>query len=73
MRTVSIIGILVIVAGVAGLAVRYFTYTETERVVDVGPIRIESEEEKTVWIPQAAAIVAIVAGLGLVFLGRREA
>ena len=73
MRTVSIIGILLIVAGVAGLAVRYFTYTETEKVLDVGPIQIESDRERTVWIPQAAAIFAIVAGFGLVLLSRREA
>ena len=73
MRTVSIIGILLIVAGVVGLALRYFTYTETKTVVDVGPIEIESKEEKTVWIPQAASIIAIVAGLGLLLIDRRRA
>ena len=71
MRGTFLIAVLLIVGGVAGLAVPYFTYTQTERVVDVGPIQIDADKTKRVNIPQIAAIAALVAGLVLLFAARR--
>jgi hypothetical protein len=68
-----LIAALLIVGGIAALATPYFTYTEKERVVDVGPIKIDKEEEKTVSIPQIAAIGAIIVGLGILAFGNRSA
>ena len=67
-----ILAILLILGGIAALAVPYITYTEKERVVDVGPIQIDSEKEKTIPIPQIAAVVAIIAGLAMLGLGSRS-
>lgn len=69
----KIIAVLLIVGGIAALATPYITYTETEKVVDVGPIEINKEEEKTISIPQIAAIAAIIVGIGLLALGNRSA
>lgn len=66
-----ILAALLIVGGFAALAVPYFTYTEKERVVDVGPIEIDKTEKKTVPIPQIAAVVAIIIGLGMMAMGSR--
>ncbi|MFM9862825.1 MAG: DUF3185 domain-containing protein [Micropepsaceae bacterium] len=65
---------LLIIGGIAALATPYFTYTEKERVVDVGPIEIDKKETKTIPIPQIAAVVAIIIGLGMLAMsGRSEA
>jgi len=73
MRGAAIIGLLLIFAGLAALAYPYITYTEKERVVDVGPIQIDKEETKHFPISQVAAIAALVAGLALFFAGSRRA
>ena len=71
MRGTILIAMLLIVGGVAALAVPYFTYTQRERVVDVGPIQIDADKTKQVNIPQIAAIAALIAGLALLFASRR--
>lgn len=67
----KLLGVLLILGGLAALATPYFTYTEKERVVDVGPIEIDQEKEKTVSIPQIASIAAIIIGIGLLAFGNR--
>lgn len=73
MKPVAIIGIVLIVLGIAGLVIRNVTYTTTEKVLDVGPLQATAEKEKTIAIPDVAGIAAIIAGGFLVFVGRRRA
>jgi hypothetical protein len=73
MKPVAIIGVVLIVLGIAGLVVRNINYTTTEKVLDVGPLQATAEEEHTVGIPNYASIAAILAGGFLVFIGRRRA
>jgi uncharacterized membrane protein YidH (DUF202 family) len=73
MKPIAILGVLLIVAGIAALVLGHFGWTETKNVVDAGPLQINSQEHHTVWIPTVAAIVAVVAGLGLVFAGKKTA
>ena len=73
MKPIVILGIILIVAGIAGLVLGHFSWTETKNVVDAGPLQINSHEDHTVWIPTAASIVAVLAGLGLVFVGKKAA
>ncbi len=72
MRAMAWVGILLIVLGVAGLAVRTISYTTTENVVDVGPIHATADKEHDVFIYPAAAIAAILIGGALVVFGRRK-
>ena len=72
MRGTAILGLFLIFAGLAALAYPYITYTETERVVDVGPIKIDKQETKHFPISEVAAVAALVAGLALVFAGNRS-
>ena len=71
MRGYVLIGLLLIVGGLAALVVPYVTYTEKEQVVDVGPLKIQATETKRLPIPQIAAVAALVAGLALIFAGSR--
>jgi UDP-N-acetylmuramyl pentapeptide phosphotransferase/UDP-N-acetylglucosamine-1-phosphate transferase len=41
-------------------------------VADIGPVHIKSEQEHHVSIPTVAGIVIVIAGLGLLVMGRRS-
>ncbi len=73
MKPVAIIGVVLIVLGVAGLVLGRFTYTTEEKVLDVGPLEATAEKEHSVAIPDIAGIIAVLAGGFLVFMGRRRA
>ena len=73
MRPVAILGIVLIVLGIAGLVVPRFTYTTKEKVLDLGPLQATADKEHSVAIPDIAGIAAILAGGFLVFVGRRRA
>jgi hypothetical protein len=65
-------GILLIVAGIAGVIYGGFSYTSHKKAVDMGPIQIEKTEHHNVPIPPILGLVGILAGGALLFLGARE-
>ena len=73
MKPIAILGVVLIVLGIGGLGVRNVHWTQTRNVADIGPIHIAAEEDHNVWIPTAAGIAAVIAGLGLVAAGRKTA
>lgn len=72
MKPIVILGVVLIVLGIGGLVFRSVHWTETRNVADIGPIEINSQEDHNVWIPTAAGIIAVIAGLGLVLVGRKS-
>jgi uncharacterized membrane protein YidH (DUF202 family) len=73
MKPIMILGVVLILAGIGGLVLRSVHWTETKNVVDAGPLQVNTQEDHSVWIPTAAGIVAVIAGVGLVFAGRKQA
>ena len=73
MKPLAVIGIVLFVLGIAGLAVANISFTERRTVVDAGPLKITADQERTVPIPTIAGIAAVVVGLGLVFMSRKSA
>ncbi len=73
MRNLTLLGVVLIVLGVAALLFGHFNYSETKPVLDAGPIHVTTQEEHRVSIPTVAGIVVLLAGLGLVIAGRRMA
>ena len=67
------VGLLLIVAGIAGLALGRISYTTEEKVLEVGPLVATAEREHTIAIPDIAGFAAIAAGVVLVLAGRRRA
>lgn len=65
-------GIVLIVIGLVLLIVRGFSYTREKEVVDIGRLEINKEETETVSWPLYVGGVAVVAGLVLVFAGKKE-
>jgi hypothetical protein len=73
MKPSAILGLVLIVLGIGGLFLSHITWTETKPIIKAGPLEINSQEDHTVWIPTAAGVVAVLAGVGLVFAGKRTA
>lgn len=73
MRNLMWVGVLLVALGVVGLIVQNVKFTETERVVDFGPLHLSSEEQHNVPIPTIAGIIAVLAGMGIIFVARRNA
>ena len=72
MNRTAIIGVVLILLGVAALAYQGFTYTSRETVVDIGPVHATAEREKTVPIPPLVGLAAVAGGIALLVTGRRK-
>ena len=72
MRNMLFVGVLVVVLGIAGLIVQNVTFTESKEVLDIGPLELRSEEQHNVPIPTIAGVIAVLAGLGIIFASRRS-
>jgi uncharacterized membrane protein YidH (DUF202 family) len=73
MKPATIIGIILIVIGVAGFALGGLSFTKKEKVLDVGPVEATADDKKTVPIPPLLAGIALVSGVVLVVAGARKA
>jgi hypothetical protein len=64
-----IVGILLAVFGFISLTYQGLTYTTERKVIDVGPIKATTKEEKT--IPPIVGALALAGGVALI-LGSRK-
>ena len=67
----KLIGIVLIVIGLAGLAYGGFSWTRQKTVVDAGPIELKADKRESIPIPPVAGIVCLVAGIAMVVMPRR--
>jgi hypothetical protein len=67
-----IAGVVLLVAGVAGLAVGTFQYTRNKEVLDVGPLHVQTKQKETVTVPPLAAAGVAALGLVLVLAGKKR-
>jgi hypothetical protein len=71
MRPLAWIGVLLIVVGLVVVAMRGIPYTKSHNEVEVGPLKVTSQERGMV--TPIVGIAAIVIGGVLVFAGRKGA
>ena len=72
MKPVAIVGVLLMVLGVAVLAYQSVSYTSRETVLDIGPIHATADREKTVPLSPLLGVAALAGGAVLVFAGVRK-
>jgi multidrug transporter EmrE-like cation transporter len=72
MSSTKIIAIVLILAGVLGLAYGKFTYTKETHDAKIGPIEMSVTDKETVNIPVWAGVGAIVIGAGILLVGGRR-
>ena len=61
----KIVGILLIVIGVAALIFQGITYTTQKKVIDLGPIQATAEEKKTIPLSPILGGITLVGGIVL--------
>lgn len=67
----KIIGVLLIVFGIVALAVGGIRYVDRDKVVDLGPLEVTTEEHKTIPLSPIAGLGAIAGGIALVVAGSK--
>lgn len=72
MRSLVVIGVLLIVLGIVALAVPSFTYFTTERVADFGVFAIDFSKPHTIVLNPIVGGIALAAGALLVLVGLRS-
>jgi membrane-bound ClpP family serine protease len=73
MKTPAIVGALLIILGVIAFAYQGFTYTTTEKAIDLGPIQVTAEKQHTFPLPPVVGAIAIVGGIFLLATSGRKA
>jgi hypothetical protein len=69
---VKLIGVLLIVFGVFALAIGGIRYIDRDKVVDLGPLEVTTEQHKTVPLSPIVGIGAVAGGIALVVAGSRS-
>ena len=72
MNRTAIVGVVLLLLGVAALAYQGFTYTSRETVVDIGPVHATADHQKTVPIPPVLGLAALAGGVALLVVGMRR-
>jgi hypothetical protein len=72
MKPISMIGVVLIVFGLAALIYQGINYTSRETVLNIGPLHATADTEKTLPLPPIVGTVAVVAGVLLLISGARK-
>jgi len=73
MKSLTIVGALLVLFGIGGLIYGSVSYTSKEKVLDIGPIEATAEEKHTLPIPEIASIAALIAGVVMVAVSLKRA
>jgi len=72
MNFTKILGVLLLIAGTASLALGGFSYTKDKTVLKIGTLEVSAKQKEEVNVPVWAGVGAIaIGGLLLVFGGRK--
>lgn len=69
----KILGIVLIVLGIVMMVFRSFSFTQQEKIVDLGPLEINKNEKKTVNWPLYAGGIAAIAGVVILVSAKKQA
>ena len=72
MKAATLVGVLLVLLGVAALVSQGVTYTTREKILDIGPIEATRESKKTIPLPPMLGGAALVGGIVLIVLGARR-
>lgn len=73
MKGLAILGIVLLLGGLAALIWPAITVTRTEKAIDLGPIEVTTEDKDTIPLPPIFGIAAAASGVALLAMSRRRA
>ena len=62
----KIIGIVLIVIGIAGILYGGFSWTRRETVIDAGPIQVQTDKRQSLPVSPIVGAVCLIAGVVMV-------
>jgi hypothetical protein len=68
----SLLGIAMVVLGIAALAYQGFSYTVPKKEVELGPIQVTKEERHTAPLPPVLGALAVIGGIVVLLTGGRD-
>jgi hypothetical protein len=71
MRVLVVLGVLLILFGIAALAFQGVTFFTSERVVDAGPFKLDVQKPHTIVFHPVVGLAALAGGAILVVAGSR--
>lgn len=72
MKPTILFAIVLIAIGVIAIGYQGFTYTSKEKVVDIGPLEVTTEQTKRFPLPPIVGGLALVGGIVLLVVGSRK-
>lgn len=72
MKSMTIIGIVLIVIGVVALVLQGITFVTGEKVAKLGPLEVTKETKRTIPLPPILGALLLVGGIALVVVGGRR-
>jgi uncharacterized membrane protein len=72
MKPLMILGIVIIILGVAGLIFGGINWTTQEKVVDVGALHVTAEKQHSIPILPIVGGVVLAGGIAVVVVGSRK-
>jgi hypothetical protein len=68
---VKLIGLLLIAFGIFALVMGGISYTDRDKVLDIGPVEVQSEERETIPLSPIVGIASLAGGIALVIAGAK--
>ena len=72
MKPLMLVGIVLIIIGIVAFAYGGFSFTTTEKVAEIGPLKLEKEKTQSFPLPPIVGALALVGGVALVIVGARR-
>jgi len=68
----GILGVLLILIGLAGMVYGGINYTTRDEIAQIGDVKVTADTNKRVSMPPIAGGACLVVGLALVYLSRKQ-
>jgi hypothetical protein len=72
MKSITMLGILLVILGGLALAYQGFSYTRREKIIDIGPIHATADTQEHVPLPPIVGGLALAAGVVLLVMGAKQ-
>lgn len=72
MRITTVFSIILIIIGIFAFSYQGFTYSTREKVIDIGPLDVSVTKKKTIPIPPIIGGIALIGGIVLMTIGKKE-
>jgi len=68
----QVVGLVLVIVGIAALVSGGFFWTRNKTVIDAGPLEVKTRQHEALVVPPAVAIGTLVAGIALLVVPRRK-